>query len=60
MENKIEDMRRRVGRCPSCRQDRLQPTGAFLICDACGLAITEQALRVEKGRAEGASAKRAS
>src|ERR1043166_4647761 len=31
--------------CPRCRHTYLYPTGGFLICSACGLAITEQALQ---------------
>jgi transcription initiation factor TFIIIB Brf1 subunit/transcription initiation factor TFIIB len=34
--------------CPRCRQSRLYPTGAFWICSACGLVITEQALHYEQ------------
>jgi hypothetical protein len=34
--------------CPRCRRRNLYPTGAFWICSACGLAITEQALHYEQ------------
>lgn len=38
--------------CPRCQDARLHPTGAFWLCAACGLAITQQALRVERAEAE--------
>lgn len=34
--------------CPCCRRNGLYPTGHFWQCDACGLRITEQALRYER------------
>ena len=33
--------------CPSCRERGLASTGAFLLCGACGYAITAQALARE-------------
>lgn len=36
--------------CPRCQQEGLYATGAFWRCRACGLAITQQALRVEQAR----------
>lgn len=34
--------------CPCCRRNGLYPTGHFWQCNACGLRITEQALRYEQ------------
>ena len=34
--------------CPRCRNGRLHATGAFHVCDACSLAVTEQALNYEQ------------
>lgn len=36
--------------CPSCEQGSLQPTGAFWVCEVCGLAITQQALTFARTR----------
>ncbi|WP_447975494.1 hypothetical protein [Nitrospira sp. Kam-Ns4a] len=42
---KIEQERKKHRpRCPCCDRGVLHPTGAFSICDLCGLAITRQAL----------------
>lgn len=30
--------------CPSCEKGHLHPTGAFWVCEMCGLVITQQAL----------------
>jgi ribosomal protein L37AE/L43A len=52
MSGSGETARRRGERCPRCRDARLQPTGAYWVCDACGLAITQQALRVDEAGLE--------
>lgn len=36
--------------CPSCEQGTLHSTGAFWVCEACGLAITQQALTFARTR----------
>ena len=33
--------------CPRCDQESLHSTGAFWKCEHCGLAITQQALKLE-------------
>nr|MBI3612989.1 hypothetical protein [Nitrospirota bacterium] len=36
--------------CLRCRRGTLFATGAFWRCERCGLAITQQALKVERER----------
>jgi ribosomal protein L37AE/L43A len=40
--------------CPSCEKGHLHPTGAFWVCELCGLVITQQALAFARASVEAA------